>query len=69
MITDLTQHSDTREALDKRIATLRARLALRGFMLSELAGGAWLIHRFDASRICDDLRAVAVFADQVEGAR
>jgi hypothetical protein len=69
MITDLTQHSDTREALDKRIATLRARLALRGFMLSELAGGAWLIHKHDTSRACADLREVQALVEQVEGTR
>jgi hypothetical protein len=53
----------------KRLSTLRARLALLGYQLSQLAAGGWLIHRHDASTACEGLREVAAFADQAEGSR
>jgi hypothetical protein len=61
----MIEHRDD-DQRSKAIAKLRARLALRGFELSELAGGAWLIHRHDSSTACEGLREVAAFVDQAE---
>lgn len=51
----------------KRIATLRAALALRGFELRRLDGGGWLITRWNLSREAAHLDAVAAFTRQVGG--
>lgn len=38
------------QALRKRLDTLRAQLALRGFEVRQLASGAWLISRWNLTR-------------------
>jgi hypothetical protein len=55
--------------VEKLKSSLRAKLALAGgFVLLELADGSYLVSRWNLSRPCADLRAVAAFAEQV-GAR
>jgi hypothetical protein len=63
-----TAEHDVPYHLEKVRATLAARLALAGFVLLELADGTFLVSRWNLSRPCADLRAVAAFAEQV-GAR
>ncbi|MDP1647415.1 MAG: hypothetical protein Q8M01_04340 [Rubrivivax sp.] len=51
---------------EKVRATLAAQLALAGgFVLLDLADGSYLVTRWNASRHCVDLQAVANFARQV----
>ena len=47
----------------KTIATLAAKLALRGLQLHELASGGWLISDHRHCLCAPDLRAVARFVD------
>lgn len=51
----------------KRVETLTACLALKGFELRQLAGGAWLITKWNLTRELGGpgLEAVEVFAAQV----
>ena len=50
-------------------ANLAAQLALAGgWVLLDLADGSFLVSRWDRSRHCADLRAVAQFARQVGAA-
>ena len=51
----------------KRFATLRSKLALRGFSLHELAGDGYLIARWNLSRHAPDIRAVGAFLRQIGG--
>jgi hypothetical protein len=51
--------------LGKRYATLGALLALKGFSLHELAGGGFLIARWDRTTHCPDLHGVTRFARSV----
>ena len=51
----------------KELARLGAHLALAGFNLHELAGGAFLIARWDRTAHCSDLRAVAGFLRRIGG--
>ena len=55
------------DAERKEVATLAARLAFKGFSLHELAGGGFLIARWDRTAHCSDLRAVAGFLRRVGG--
>jgi 3-oxoacyl-(acyl-carrier-protein) synthase len=68
-MTTIEHHADADQRLAKTIATLRARLALRGLQLSDLAGGAWLVHAHNTSTTCADLREVQALVEQVEGTR
>lgn len=52
---------------DKREATLRARLALKGYELHSLSDGGYVVTRWDRSRRLADLDQVAAFA-QAAGA-
>lgn len=53
----------------KRIATLQARLALRGLVLVQGAGGdGWWVSQAGSSRRLADLGAVETFANNVEAA-
>lgn len=52
----------------KRIDTLTACLALKGFELRQLAGGGWLITRWNLTKEAADLESVEVFAKQVGAA-
>lgn len=52
---------------DKLRATLSAALARHGFGLHELAGGEYLVHKWDCSRLLVDLSAVRRFAKLVTG--
>lgn len=49
----------------KRIATLRARLALAGWVLTTLPSGAHIVTRWGMVRHCTSLDAVEAFAQQV----
>jgi len=60
--------SDTGEAR-KRLARLKAELALRGYCVHRLASGPFLISRWALSRELPDLAAVERFLAQVEGVR
>lgn len=53
---------------DKRFATLRARLALLGYVVHQCSSGGYLVARWDMSRFCSDLDALAGFLHQVEKA-
>ena len=57
------------DAERRRFANLRARLALRGFVLHELATGGYLVGRWDRTKYAPDLAAVAAFLAQVTGER
>ena len=61
----VSDHCAPDDASAKAKATLTAQLALRGFCLSELSDGSFLVHRWNLSRPLADLRAAAVFARQV----
>lgn len=52
----------------KALSTVRASLALKGYELRDLAGGGWLICRWNMAREARDMDAVEAFARQV-GAR
>lgn len=45
----------------KRLATLAARLALKGYSLHATAGGAYIVSRWDRSVVAADLDAVEGF--------
>lgn len=49
----------------KAFLTLQAKLALRGFALYELSCGGYLVARWDRTKHCADLQAVAQFAREV----
>jgi prophage regulatory protein len=49
-------------------ASVVARLAMRGFVLAEIEGGAFLVSRWGGIRHCPDLKTLTAFAEQV-GAR
>ncbi len=51
----------------KRHATIQAQLALKGFVLQELAEGGWLITRWDRIRWLADLGEVESFLRRVGG--
>jgi hypothetical protein len=50
-------------SVDKRFATLQARLALRGYALHRLTCGGYLIARHDRTSYAPDLRGVGAFAE------
>ena len=60
--------SKTIATLCQTIATLTARLALAGFAVHRLDGGGFLVSKWNLTKHCPDLRALAGFAQQV-GAR
>lgn len=62
---DAQRDADTRR---KRIATLTARLALKGHLLEELPGGGFVAGRWGQTRPLPDLQAVEAFARQVGAA-
>ena len=49
-------------------STLAALLALRGFSLHELAGGGFLVARWDRTLHCSDLAGVRAFYGRLGGA-
>ena len=51
----------------KAQATLAAMLALRGFSLLEIAGGGYLVARWDRSAHCSDLAQVRAFYQRAVG--
>ena len=53
------------DATRKRLATLTARLALRGFALRQPPHGGFIVDRWDLARELVDLDAVAAFAERV----
>lgn len=56
---------DEAAAAIKRLATLRARLALSGWVLTTLPSGAHIVTRWGVVRHCTSLDAVESFAQQV----
>ncbi len=48
-------------ARQKRLASVRARLALKNYSLREMACGALLISRLDRSAHCNDFDGMALF--------
>jgi len=60
-----TDTTDTADTADKRFATVRARLALRGWMLAVTAGGDYLATRWGMVRWLDDLDDVERFAARI----
>ena len=64
-----TDNPDCAEDLAQRKeqARLGAHLARKGYSLHELAGGAFLIARWDRTAHCSDLRAVAGFLRRIGG--
>ena len=66
-----TDNPDCAEDLAQRKeqARLAAHLALAGFSLHELAGGGFLVAKWDRTAHCCDLRAVAGFLRRIGGAQ
>lgn len=56
------QHEST--ANSKLIATLRAKFALAGFSVHDLADGGFVVCRWNLSRPCVDLAELVAFARQ-----
>lgn len=57
------------QAADKRLATLRAELALHGFEVRVLPGPAYLVAKWNLSKTLESVDALAAFAAQVGGRR
>ncbi|MGC4395807.1 hypothetical protein [Hydrogenophaga sp. T2] len=58
------------EALtNKRLSTLKAQMALRGFQVHDTIAGGWLVARWNLSRYCATLDDLAAFAKQVGAAQ
>ena len=55
--------------LDKWFATLDTQLALKGYSLYSLAGGGFLVAKWNRTAHCSDLCAVAQFLRLIGGAR
>lgn len=51
--------------MGKRLSTVRAALALKGYELRDMAGSGWLITRWNMARDARDLDAIEAFARQV----
>jgi hypothetical protein len=49
----------------KPLATLQARLAIRGFALQVLPGGGFAVSSWNLHKVLDDFAAVESFAQQV----
>lgn len=52
----------------KRLATLKAQLALRGFEVHDTATDGWLVARWNLSRYCATLEDLQAFAKRVGAA-
>lgn len=59
------EQPDEEAASTKRLATLRARLALAGWELAALPNGTHVVSRWGHARHCTSLDAVEAFAQQV----
>ena len=55
--------------IDKELATLKARFAMRGYALYQLEGKAYLVIRWNLSRSCADVDDVRRFLALVEETR
>lgn len=53
---------------NKLFSTIQAKLALLGYVVHECSTGGYLVARWDMSRFCGDLDALAGFLRQVEKA-
>ena len=53
----------------KAKATITAQFARRGYSLSELSDGSFLVHRWNLARSLVDLRAASCFLRQIGGAQ
>lgn len=52
---------------NKRLANLKAQLALRGFAVHDTASGGWLVARWDRSHYCPRLIDLEAFLRRVGG--
>lgn len=52
---------------DKRIATLKAALALSRFVVHETATGGWLVARWDRSQYCARVEELEAFLIRIGG--
>ena len=52
----------------KRLATIKAHMALRGFQVHDTVTGGWLVARWNLSRYCATLDDLQAFAEQVGAA-
>jgi len=50
---------------DKRVATLKAALALKGHQVHETVTGGWLVAKWDRSHFCPHLIDLEAFARRV----
>lgn len=53
---------------EKRLATLKAQLAMRGFSTHEVSTGGFYVSRWNLTRFCPDLGELESFAAQVGAA-
>lgn len=52
----------------KLLATIKAKMALRGFQVHDTVTGGWLVARWNLSRYCPTLEDLQAFAEQVGAA-
>jgi len=51
----------------KRVASLKATLALRGFAVHDTAAGGWLVARWDRSHYCPRIADLEAFLKRIGG--
>ncbi|MDZ4397975.1 hypothetical protein [Hydrogenophaga sp.] len=57
------------QAVDqKRLATLKAQLALKGFQVHDVTTGGWFVSRWNLTKFCPALADLEAFASQVGAA-
>ena len=59
--------STSRDIDDKRVATVRAQLAIAGFATHQTRTGGWLIARWDRSHYAASIEDLEVFLRRVQG--
>ncbi len=57
------------DAVSKRLATVRAQLAIKGFVLRKQVDGTFLISKWDYCREVTSIDAAARFLEKIGGAR
>jgi hypothetical protein len=50
---------------EKRVSTLKAQLALRGFAVHDTVTGGWLVAKWDQSKYCQRIEDLEAFARRV----
>lgn len=51
--------------MQKKIATLKAQLALRSFAVHDTVTGGWIVARWDQSQYCQRIEDLEAFARRV----